>query len=213
MLKKILIPIAFVATIFMFAIQAFALNCSTCQLGSCFCNVTECSTGSLEVYSSNCTGIPIKEFIFSNSSFNWTSAKALNYNFLVYCDSGTKSNCTNVNLTAYAANVTTTTTSTTIHTTSSTTTAASLKDTCPYDCCVGDPNYFNKYCSEGSDCVNNQCVSSSTTAQSSGIQINYSLVGLVAVAILVIVFLFYFFAMRKPKDSWGELYKKYGRQW
>lgn len=185
--------------------QTFALSCNVCSPQSCYCNITECVNGSLDVYATVCTGIPMKEFVFTNGSFTWTSALAQNYYLQAYCDSGIMSNCTNVNLTSYAVTTTTTTTTTTIS-----------KSTCPYDCCIAEINYFNKYCQEGYDCISNQCISSSTsetTSGNGGYQINYSIVGIVAIIIIAAVFLFYFLQGRKPKeDRWAALYKKYGRK-
>jgi len=211
MLKKVLL-IAILANFLFLLPSAFALNCSLCTVGACYCNVTECSTGSLDVFSTQCTGIPQKEIVFTNSSFVWTGAQASDYYFQVFCGDGTtKSTCTHVNLTSI---VTTTTT------TSSTTTTYQ-KSACPYDCCIADPLYISKYCDEGYECYGNQCIEITTTyaqttetTENNNSPINYSLIGIVAVLVMVAVFAFYFFRMRKtqPHDKWEDLYKKYGRR-
>jgi hypothetical protein len=212
MLKKILI-IAFLTNLVFLFPNAFAIDCKLCSVGACFCNVTDCSTGSISIFltPNKCTGIPIKEFTFKNSSFVWIDAQAKNYYFQVFCDSGTKSNCTNVNL--ISTNVTTTTT--TISSTTSTTTTLQ-KSACLFDCCVGDSQYFNKYCDEGYECIDNQCVTTTTTTTTTTTenppQIPYSLIGGVVILILVAVFVYYFFKGREPKEKWSELYNKYGKR-
>lgn len=205
---KIIFAISLLAVSFIFfsvfAAQSFAMDCSNCSPGACVCYISECPTGTLSVYSTNCTGIPKKEFIFSNSTFVWTSALAQNYYFKAYCDNGNSSSCTKVNLTT---SVTTTTTTTT-------TTTPSLSS-CLYDCCIDQPGFYNKYCNPGYDCVNSQCVAQTSTATpSQGFQINYSLVGIVVIIVVFAVFIYYFLKGRakKPEDKWSKLYKKYGRR-
>lgn len=235
--KTVAIAPLFFLAIFLFLFQfpqVSAFDCSTCAPGNCYCSISECPTGSLDVYSTQCSGIPVKEFTFANNTFNWTQANANNYYFQVFCDSGAISNCTNADLTSFS-NITTTTT--TSATSNSSTTTTVTRVTCPsiYDCCVGDPNYINKYCSPGYVCNNYQCVSQfpTTTLITSqtpttiaeggseggtggGNQINYSLIGIVAVVIIAGVFIFFVLKGRTHKnnqeDKWGELYKKYGRQ-
>ena len=210
--KLITIVLLFLLANFLFLFsETFALDCTNCYPGTCICNITECSSGTLDVYTTLCAGIPIKEFIFANNSFNWTSSQAKNYYLQAYCDSGIKSTCVNVNLTSFAIITTTTTTTTT-------TTLTPQKTDCPYDCCVGEENYFNRYCPAGYDCINNQCISSATsetaTQGNQGYQINYSIVGIVAIVIIAAVFLYYFFTGKKKpaEDKWAKLYKKYARR-
>jgi hypothetical protein len=199
----ILAAFAFTFIIPLFTTPVFALDCSQCAVGACVCNVTECVAGTLDVYATACTGIPTEEFIFSNSSFIWSKSQATNYYFQVYCDSGIMSSCTKVNLTFAAI------------TTATTTTTAIQISACPRDCCVGELNYYDRYCGEGYDCIDNQCVSSTITTTSeapSGPQISYSIVGVVVILIAFVIFLFYFLRGRKPEDKWASLYKKYGRR-
>jgi hypothetical protein len=210
MLKKILI-IAFLTNLVFLFPNAFAIDCKLCSVGACFCNITECSTGSISIYltPNKCTGIPIKEFTFKNSSFVWIDAQAKNYYFQAFCDLGTKSNCTNVDLTPS----TTTTSTTTSFTISTTTTFQKLA--CLFDCCVGETQYYNKYCDEGYECVDNQCVTTTTTTTTTTEnppQIPYSLIGGVVILILIAVFVYYFFKGREPKEKWSELYNKYGKR-
>jgi hypothetical protein len=206
--------IAFITNLAFSFSNVFALDCSLCQVGNCFCNVTECSSGSLSVYLTQCTGIPIKDFTFTNGSFVWTDSEAKNYYLQVFCDSGTISNCKNVDLTSITTS-TTTDTSTSTTTTSTTTTTTFQKLACPseYGCCNGETNYYNKHCNEGYECIDNQCVitTTSTTTEPTP-QINYSLIGGIAILIVVAVFAYYFLKERQPKDKWSELYKKYGRR-
>jgi hypothetical protein len=161
-----------------------------------------------------CLGIPAKEFVFTNSSFVWTSAQAKNYYFQAFCDNGKISDCTNVNLTS---SVVPTSTSTTISTTSTTT---YQKPACPYECCVGNSQYLNRNClTEDEECVDNQCVFISTTTTTTEEtvtpnppEIPYSLIGGIVILIIVLVFAYYFLKGRKPTDKWSELYQKYGRR-
>ncbi len=200
----IMISFLLVDLLFLFS-QAFALDCTKCYPGACSCTVSECANGTLDVYTAACTGTPVKEFVFTNGSFIWTSARTMNYYLQVYCDSGIISSCINLNLTSYLITATTTTTTTT--------TTTFQKTGCPYDCCVGEFSYLDKYCPEGSVCTNNQCIGSSTTSETvsnQGFQINYSIVGILAIVIIAAVFVFYFFKGRKPEDKWSTLYKKYG---
>lgn len=194
---------------FIFSIsEVFALDCTYCAVGTCYCNVTECPSGTMDIYTTQCSGFPVKEFIFANSNFTWMGSQSLNYYFKVLCDNGNTANCTNVNLTSFSIPTTTTTTTTSATTTSS----VPLQTNCPYDCCIGDPSYYNRYCAEGEQCINNQCIATTTTAAPSGPAINYSLIGIVAIVIIVAVFVFFFIKNRKPSDRWETLYKKYGRR-
>lgn len=202
--------VSFILASLAFAFGIFAMDCSNCSPGACICNIPECSSGTLSVYSTQCSGIPTSEFIFSNNTFVWTSSLAQNYYFKAYCDNGTASNCTKVNLTTYVTATTTTASAST-----TTTTPASLSE-CPNDCCIDETGYYNKYCDVGYDCVNGQCVTQSTTTTpgAGGFQISYSLIGIVAIIIVFAVFVYYFFMGRKtrPEDRWSDLYKKYGRR-
>jgi hypothetical protein len=194
------LPFLLADLLFLFP-QTFALTCNACSPQACYCNITECVNGTLDVYAIACTGIPIKEFIFTNGSFTWTSALAQNYYLQAYCDSGIMSNCNNVNLTSYAT---------------TTTTTVLQKTDCPYDCCIAETNYVDRYCPEGYDCISNQCISTVTTEtqENQGYQINYSIIGIVAIVIIAAVFLFYFFTGKKKpeEDRWSALYKKYRRR-
>jgi len=199
----------FLSTVFISSV--YALDCRSCTVGACYCNVTECSTGSISVFTTQCVGIPSKEIIFTNNSFLWTASQAKNYYFQVFCDSGTKSNCTNVDLSSVVIPTTTSTTS------STTTTYTPQKESCPYDCCIGEADYYSKYCDEGYECSNTRCVeiqTSTTTTTESGPQISYSLIIVVVVVIVAAVAAFYFLKMRKqqPQDKWKDLYEKYGRR-
>lgn len=201
MLKFYLLAAAFLFGISIFLTPVISLDCSACAPGDCYCNVIECPNGTVSVYTTLCTGIPAEKLAFTNNSLTWSNAQAMTYYFQIYCDSGNISNCTKVDLSSFV----TTTTTTTIP----------QETTCPYDCCVGETNYIDKYCPEGYDCVNNQCIGSSTTettTSSQGFQINYSIVGILAIVIIAAIFVFYFFKGRKPEDSWSTLYKKYGRK-
>jgi len=201
-----IILVAFFVNILLLFSNVLALDCSNCEVGACYCHVTECPSGTMSVYLTQCTGIPSKEIIFANSSFVWIGAQAKNYYFEAFCDLGIKSNCTNVNLTSSIVTTTTTTSSTT------TTIFVPQKSICPFDCCVGDPDYYSKYCDEGYECMNNQCISTATTQSEENPQINYSLIGTIVVVIIVAVFVLYFWKMRKPEDKWKHLYQKYGRR-
>jgi hypothetical protein len=208
MLKRILIA-AFLSSILFLLPSVFALDCTLCTVGACFCNVTECTTGAIDIFTAQCTGIPTKEITFTNNSFVWTGAQAKNYYFQVFCGDGqTKSNCIKVNLTSVAVTTTTSTTS-------STTTTFQKLD-CPFECCIGEANYITRYCSEGYECSDNQCIeiitTTSTTTEENNPPISLSLIGILIIVIMAAAFALYFFRNRKPHDKWQDLYKKYGRR-
>lgn len=209
----IILPIFFLSLL-SFSPPTLALDCTNCKAGSCYCNVTECSSGALYVYSTLCSGIPSKQFVFTNSSFYWPNALQTNYYFQVYCDSGVKSDCTQVNLTS-TANATTTTTTSSITTTSSTT-STTTKPACPENCCINDPYYLDKPCAAGYQCIYHTCVSTqtstSTTSPPSGPSISYSTIAIIAIVIGAGILVLYFLFGRKKPDRWTALYKKWSKR-
>jgi len=225
-ITKLSIGLVFFLANFLFlGFSSFALDCSNCVTGACSCSISECNTGSLDIYTSPCTGIPVKEFVFDNGIFSWAKADASNYYFQAFCDSGVRSNCTYVNLASSVSK------ETNVTTTSTSTTTTITKTACPNECCVGDPNYYTKFCPTGYYCENNQCVQQFAPSEtptetvttfnegggisneSSGFQLNYSIIGIVAIVIIAGVLIFYFLRKKpaKTQDKWSELYKKYGR--
>lgn len=167
MLKKLLLAIIIFNSVFIPSLS-FALDCQHCSVGSCFCNIPECNTGTFDIYNTPCTGIPKKEYSFTNGFFSWNDIQSQNYYFQALCDSGNKTNCLNVNLQSQTttSSVTTiissiTTTVFTNPTTSSPATA--IKPTCPFQCCFNELNYQDRACPQNYDCLNNYCVSRTTS--------------------------------------------------
>lgn len=184
MLRKILI-ITF-SLIFLFSLpSSFAFDCHRCLVGDCFCNMTECSNGRLSVYLTRCTGIPVKEFTFENSSFVWIDVQPKNYYFEAFCDSGEISNCTNVNLV-------------------STTSPQSLAN-CPYECCVNEAGYKNNFCGSDEKCTNNVCVASKS--------ISYSLIGIIAAIVAIGVVVFYFLHGKLSGKNTTSAYETLKQKW
>jgi len=56
---------------------------------------------------------------------------------------------------------------------------------CPYECCISQPNYLNKLCKEGFTCINNKCMKLEE-------HINYSLLVVVIVLVAILFVLLYF---------------------
>jgi photosystem II stability/assembly factor-like uncharacterized protein len=95
----------------------------------------------------------------------------------------------------------TTTTSTTIKKSTSTT---QTKRQCPFQCCVNEPNYYDKSCDEGYNCVQNACIKAEE-------KINYSYIlymtGFI-LALLAVVGAVYFY-QKRIRNKWKKLYRKW----
>jgi hypothetical protein len=81
-------------------------------------------------------------------------------------------------------------TSSTTTTTTSTTTIS--KTSCPYDCCFGDANHFDKSCGSDSVCANNNCYVTTSTTTAAGYHISFSLIASSFVSIFLLIFLIYY---------------------
>lgn len=224
-----------------FASASASLNCSSsCTTGYCACS-SNCTSGYFNLYpTSDCSGITMKKVIMSNNNFTFTSTYNLTYGKILCSDDKNVSPCYVINLTAAIPTTTTTTTTTT----SATTTTTPLLAACPYDCCVNLPGYQTRFCSGGQTCQNNACVSSKSDCPNDccvndpnyndkfcsdsnavctngkcvtpGPQINYYLIGAIAVVIVIGVVVFYFLRDKiagKKGSSNQQAYDALKKKW
>jgi len=92
-----------------------------------------------------------------------------------------------------------------------TTTVEIIKRECPYECCVDEPYYYDKYCDVGFECVDNFCVSTEEKKfeeEEGGIGGKI----LVVFILIVIVVIFVLMFRRRASITYEELYKKWSRR-
>ncbi|MBS3055102.1 MAG: hypothetical protein J4452_01270 [Candidatus Aenigmarchaeota archaeon] len=103
--------------------------------------------------------------------------------------------------------VTTTTTSTP----TPTTTTISKQD-CQFDCCQNEDSFFDKSCSDGFECVANNCQEiSTTTPQETGNEFPWGLILAIVLIVVLIPLFVFFFIFKRKKDDWKKLYDKWKR--
>lgn len=103
---KILFVIVIMAV--MINVVYATVSCSNCNINSCQCSVSDCSTGVLRVYeTSSCSGIHTQSKPFNGSSVTWDPAESGTNYVRAFCDNGVLSSC-------YSVFVSSNTTSTTI---------------------------------------------------------------------------------------------------
>jgi len=74
---------------------AVPVPCDSCLVSSCQCTITDCSSGTLDVYSTpDCTLIPTYSFKFSDGTVTWSPSSTGSYYLRVLCDDGSISSCT-----------------------------------------------------------------------------------------------------------------------
>jgi len=198
MLKKInfLIFISILAFVSISSISFARISCSSCYIGDCSCSVTECSSGTVYIYSTgDCSGSPDQSYTFSRNEFSWQPSST-KYYVIGLCDNGDTSDCTSVQVKT--------------STPTTTTTATTTKDPCPinYDCCVSEISYENKLCGTDKTCSkDHKCVSTNEGGGSSIVLIVFLIVVLIAAGVA------YFFIIKKrqPKGGYEELYAKWRR--
>ena len=94
---KILIVIMILA-VFINIVYA-TVSCSNCNINSCQCSVSDCSTGVLRIYeSSSCTGIHTQSRPFNSSSVTWDPQNTGTNYFRAFCDNGVLSSCSSVSV-------------------------------------------------------------------------------------------------------------------
>ncbi|MHA1742620.1 MAG: hypothetical protein ACTSV6_00030 [Candidatus Heimdallarchaeota archaeon] len=172
-----------------------AIVCDPCEPRACFCSIDDCSSGLLRIYSSSTCRIPGYEYTFSNNKFTWNFAETGTYYFKAFCDDGNVSAC-------YRVTVKTPTT-TTIPTTS--TRPPTAKEECPFECCVDDPRYTDKPCPSGERCIDGECI---PIAKKKGY---FWVIGVLIAVVAVILILIFFLSRKKPRKTFEELYRKWGR--
>lgn len=178
---------------------AIGLTCNPCKTGSCSCIVSECLSGSAVTYTtSDCSGEPAYENIFTLYSFTWSPQNSGNHYSRVLCDDKTLSTCLTITVSAD------TITSTTTWTTTASTIITTTEPECEYD----------SDCNEGFECIDGECVLKSettTTIPAPGPDYTWYIV-LGIILILVIIYMVYFlFMKKKPKTAYEALYRKWSR--
>lgn len=217
-------PLSLITGFFTFLVNSntSTISCSNCNTGTCSCTASGCDTGYVDYYSSsNCYYVPYKEGTFSNGGFSIPISGTLYLK--IYCDNGGLSSCQTLTYTGVQTTTTAAAQQSggpscllegrvcPIHTpccaglscqnglctkitTTTTTTAEISKIVCPYECCINEPNYYDKYCGEDTACMNHVCENTltETAAAPEGPKIDFSLVASAIVSIGLIIFLIYF---------------------
>jgi len=137
------------------------------------------------------------------------SSKSICYSDQASCQATCGGATTTTSSTTTKPPTTSTTLSTTTNkppttTTKSTTTTVQAKKQCIFKCCVNEPNYYDKPCNEGYNCVQNVCIKA-------GEKISYSsilyMTGFI-LALLAVVGAAYFY-QKRIRDKWKKLYRKW----
>jgi len=88
------------------------------------------------------------------------------------------------------------------------------KTFCPFECCSGDQNYFDKTCLNGNECNNHLCETTTSTTTESGLisaggyQISFSLLIVTVFAIGIIMMLLYYYFGHVLGSTAERSYKK-----
>jgi len=234
-LFSLLVTLSYLSTpSFAFTLSGVISCSSICSTTNCAC-VTNCTEGYFNIYSNSiCTGVPVKKIIISNGNITFAPTETTYIKIL--CSDGSVSQCFRVNI---SSSLVTTTTSTTAVSTSTTTTTKVLAN-CPYECCVGETSYKNKFCPSEQTCTNNVCVVTKSDCPneccvddsdytdkfcendeascvegkcvSPGPSISYSLIGIIA-AIIVIVVLAFFFLRGQFGGKRIDSYEELKKKW
>jgi hypothetical protein len=112
-----------------------------------------------------------------------------------FCDDGTKTSCTSINVRISTPTTRFTNTS---------------RQACPNECCVDEPNYFNKPCKADEACIDGSCISTAEKKDNSGLIIAMIVIAVIFIIIIVVLFVFPMFKKKSPKN-YDELYRKWGR--
>lgn len=75
-----------------------SVNYQTCLVNNCPLAVTDCSSGSIDIFSSqSCSGAPLFEYTFTSGTLAWFPDSAGTYYMSALCDDGiTKSICSQI---------------------------------------------------------------------------------------------------------------------
>ncbi|MCD6226634.1 MAG: hypothetical protein J7J93_02470 [Candidatus Aenigmarchaeota archaeon] len=191
MLKKI-IPIFIMFLLIPLATSVSITNCKSgdndweCQQGEiCTCYISgACTDGNLFVYKDTIGDLycmPSIENGKAEIDLNNCNNPSGSIKVRADCDEGQSA----VKTIEIVSESTTTT-----HVTTTTTTE--LKE-CPFDCCIGESQYEDKFCGSGYECVNNECVKTGKSS-SKGLVI-------VGILIIIIVAVVAFFIIKKGSES------------
>ena len=184
---QILILSTLVSIVLIPAISFAAITCTSCQVGLCACQITECQRGVFNAYkTADCSGAPLLRGTFSNNVKTWYPPEGISYYALILCDDGsTKSACTQIPVGGILISTTTTTTSLTTTTTEIEATETRTRTT--------------------------TTTATEETETPSGEGGN-SFIWIVVIIVLIVVVAFFFMKRQKaPKSSYETLYKKWSR--
>ncbi|MEM5855706.1 MAG: hypothetical protein QW472_05330 [Candidatus Aenigmatarchaeota archaeon] len=97
------------------SVTSAEIVCSKCLVGDCYCTVTDCDSGIVDIFYSPCSMNPSYEFTFSNGYFKWKpEVENIHYLKVLCSDGETQSECTPIVVEASREKTTTTTAETTI---------------------------------------------------------------------------------------------------
>lgn len=181
------------------------ISCQDCIAKTkCTCDISDCDAGVFRVYTkSGCSGTPTSELDFSNGQVTWTPNQGGNFYAKTICSNKVQSECSEIAVSKLQTTTTTIRETTTTIETTTTTVLAS----CPYECCIDEPYYKTKFCSDtAASCQNNICVKP-------GPIINFSIIAIVVVILIVVLVAVYlFFSFRDRSTAYDELKKKWSRR-
>jgi hypothetical protein len=196
--KEFTILISILVFLSLASISLARVRCDDCYIQDCSCSISECSSGTLNIYSvSGCSDAPDFSFTFSDGVLPWQPSSADKYYLMAICDDAeTKSSCTSIQVKSGASTETTTV----------------AKDPCPttYDCCMNEASYADKPCGVDKFCKDHKCVS---TTEGGGMD-STTLLLVFLLVVLIVAAAAYFLIIKKkkqPKGGYEELYAKWRR--
>lgn len=202
-----------------------------CEKGKlCICRISgSCTNGNLLVYKTSLANLLCAPSIVDGTAeidWNFCGNPTGTVRVIADCDEGqseersleiiilapttTTSTTTTIPLTP---TTTSTTTSTTPPFRPTTTIPTTAKEECPYECCVDEPQFYDKHCGAGFRCVDNVCepIPSEETKRGGGGGALIILVLLLFVILIGAIVVFFKLKRTAPK-SYEDLYKKWGRR-
>ncbi|HDJ96641.1 MAG TPA: hypothetical protein ENG45_01035 [Candidatus Aenigmarchaeota archaeon] len=185
-----------------------------CEIGKvCECTIEgDCTDGNLLVYNgSTSTLLCAPPIIKTSGKIDWDFCMSPGewVTVIADCEEGQSEREIVMLLKPTATTSTSTTSITTSTSTTTTTIPEEAKEECPYECCVDEPGYEDKYCKSGYVCVDNKCVLEEEEGGKEGRSFVLPLI--LAFLILIIVSSVFLLKKKAPK-TYEELYKKWRKK-